>query len=509
MKDDDGTSNWTPLKGSIPEEGLQSRGISSKAMQDYNVTISRDPKHGTVQVYPYYNEDNQLVAQHLRTRDKQFPWRGDNKIAIPFGSRVRSDTGKRLVVTEGELDALSAYQMFGYSWPCWSIGCGAGGQTKKYISKHRDLFRRFDEVVICFDNDIPGKKAAQEAVEIIGHDKAKIASLPEKDASDMLQKGLVGEFKGCIYNAKRYTPDEIVTLNDLDFLKEPEAGISTGFESFDELCMGLRMGEIHVIGAGTATGKTDFMLQIVGNCLRNGINVGTFFLEQAPRETGIRLAGKFIGKPLHIPPEEGGWKSQERTAAIEELKATKGQLYLYDSFGINEWEILQERIRYLAHNADVKVFILDHITALAAATKEERKELDTILAEMGGLVKELDCVILAVSHLSRPEGTPHEEGGRVQLRNLRGSHSIGIWAHYAWGLERNQQDENELERRTTTVRCLKDRYTGRANGKTFRIRYDHKTGLLEDLGMSRLPDPKVIIDKDTSPFEQRSSREEF
>lgn len=499
---EENTKTFTPLKGDVPVLGLQNRRIDTKAMQAYGVTLARDPRLGMVQVYPYYNKDKQLVAQHLRTKTKDFPWRGKPTEAVPFGSRVRSDTGKRLVLTEGELDALAAYQMFNYTWPVWSIACGAGPQVKKYISKHREMFRRFDEVVICFDNDAQGARAAEEAAEIIGHDRAKIATLPHKDASDMLKADLAGEFKGCIYNAKRYTPDEIVTLDDLDFDKEPELGLDTGFESFDELSLGLRMGEIHVVGAGTAAGKTDFMLQMVKHWMGEGVNVGTFMLEQAPLETGIRLAGKFVGKPLHIPADQGEWTSEIRADGIAQLKGSPGKLYLYDSFGINEWEVLQERMRFLVHQSDVKVFILDHITALAAATTDERKELDRILAEMGGLVKELDCAIIAVSHLARPEGTPHEEGGRVQLRHMRGSHAIGMWAHYAWGLERDQLATDPLERRTTTVRCLKDRYTGRATGKTFRIRYDHATGLLEDLGVDSFDAPPVVIDDKANPFEE-------
>jgi twinkle protein len=492
---------FSPLKGKVPEEGLSSRRINSRSLVDYRVTLARDPRRGMVQVYPYYDKDGNLCAQHLRTKDKDFPWLGNTIAAVPFGSRVRSNTGKRLIVTEGELDALAAYQMFGYTWPVWSIGCGAGPQVRKYIGQHRELFRRFDEVVICFDNDEQGRTAAEVAAEVIGHDICKIADLPEKDASDMLKADLVGEFKGCIYNAKRWTPDELLTIDDLDFEKQPEEGLDFGFPSMTELSMGLRMGEIHMVGAGTAAGKTDFMLQIVQNLMQGGTSCATFMLEQAPLETGVRLAGKFAGKPLHIPQHLGGWTPSERSAGIAALKVSPGKLHLYDSFGINEWSIIGERMRYLAYTANTKVFILDHITALAASTQDERKELDVILAEMGGLVKELDCAIIAVSHLARPEGTSHEEGGRIQLRHMRGSHSIGIWSHYAWGLERNQQHEDPTERRTTTVRCLKDRYTGRATGKTFKLRYDQPSGTLEDLGIDSFE--RVIKDEDTeSPFKK-------
>jgi twinkle protein len=314
-------------------------------MKDYGVFVTQDKKYGTVQVYPYFDTHRKMVAQHLRTKKKEFPWIGQPSEAAPFGYNVRNTSGQRLILVEGEIDALSAYQMFNRSWPVWSIGSGAGPQVRSYIGKRRDLFRNFEEVVIAFDNDDAGEAAAEIAAEVIGHDIAKIAKLPLKDANEMLKAGEVGAFKGAIYSAKRWTPDEILTLEDLDLDKEPVRGISTGYQSFDDLTLGLRPGEIHVIGAGTSAGKTDFMLQIVAHLLRNNINVATFFLEQSPVETGIRLAGKFGKLPLHIPANEGGWTTEQRAAAIQELKATPGKVYLYDSFGINEWKILMDRIR--------------------------------------------------------------------------------------------------------------------------------------------------------------------
>ena len=100
------------------------------------------------------------------------------------------------------------------------------------------------------------------------------------------------------------------------------------------------------------------------------------------------------------------------------------------------------------------------------------------MAEMGSLVKELGVWVLFVSHLATPEGTPHEEGGRVKIRHFKGSRAIGFWSHFMIGLERDQQAEDEEDRSTTTYRMLKDRYTGRSTGETYRIGYEQQTGRL-------------------------------
>lgn len=73
------------------------------------------------------------------------------------------------------------------------------------------------------------------------------------------------------------------------------------------------------------------------------------------------------------------------------------------------------------------------------------------------------------------------------------------------GLERNQQAEDEDERQTTTLRILKDRYTGQATGKTILLGYDSETGRLfekeeeaEDYGFD---DTTELKEDNTLPWE--------
>jgi twinkle protein len=126
----------------------------------------------------------------------------------------------------------------------------------------------------------------------------------------------------------------------------------------------------------------------------------------------------------------------------------------------------------------VRLFYLDHLTALAAAEDDERTALERIMAEMASLAKELRVIIHFISHLSRPEGKPHEEGGRVMIRHFKGSRAIGFWSHFMFGLERDQQNDDPAVRSVTTFRCLKDRYTGNATGECIHYGYDEGIGRL-------------------------------
>ncbi len=465
------------ISGSI--KGLRSRKITDETCKHFGYRVGLY-KGKTVQIAPYYDRDGQLVAQHLRTQDKQFPWLGKPKGAMPFGYHAFQKSGKMLTIVEGEIDALSLSQAQGNKWPVWSIGSGAGPQVKRYIAERRNLFTQFERVTIMFDNDEAGREAAEAAAGVLGA-RAHIAELPQdvKDANDMLRDGRTRELLDTMWKAQPYRPEGIVELSTCreDVFRKIEPGLPWCMEELNKLTYGRRTGEIYAWGAGTGTGKTDlFLQQVEYDIMTLGIPVGIFFMEQSPTETAIRIIGKVGQKPFHIPDAAG--TEEEMEQAWEKFAAAPGKVYAHDSFGQNEWDVIKERIRFLYHAHDVRHFYLDHLTALAGWQDDERRALEVIMSELGGLVKELDIAVYLISHLATPEGKPHEEGGRVMIRHFKGSRSIGFWCHFMFGLERDQQAEDPVERITTTVRCLKDRFTGRGTGQVFHIRYHYDTGML-------------------------------
>lgn len=434
-------------------------------------------KGNAVQVAPYFDADGKMVAQKIRGADKAFTILGSLENALPFGANAFQKTGKSIIVTEGEIDALSMSQVQGNKWPVVSIACGAGAQTRKYIAKHRDYFLGFEKVILMFDMDGPGQEAARVAAQVIGR-RAHIASMTLKDANEMLKAGKTEDLINAMWRAVQYKPEGILDMASLreEVLREPEIGLSWWTPELTDLTYGIRTGEIYCFGAGTGVGKTDFFTQQVDHMISvHNVPVAYFALEQSPRETATRLAGKHIKKILHIPG--GDWTRADKERALDEFDGL-GKVFLYDSFGANEWDIIREKFEYLAHAEGVKYFFLDHLTALAAAEEDERKALEKIMAEMGALVKKLDIALFLISHLATPEGKPHEEGGRVMIRHFKGSRAIGFWCAFMFGLERNQQAESEAFRTTTTLRILKDRNTGRGTGKLVYLGYESETGML-------------------------------
>ena len=302
--------------GALTLRAIQSRKLTEDTCRRFGYRVG-EYKGMAAQVAPYFDADGNLIAQHLRTADKQFPWRGVPKGALPFGAHVWPKRGKRLIVTEGEVDAMSMSQAQGNKYPVVSIGCGAGPQIKKYFAERLSYFNSFDEVVIMFDMDEAGHQAAKDAAEVLGA-RALVAELPMKDASEMLVAGRAEELINAMWKAKRHRPDGIVTVEEIreQAMIVPEFGMSYPWQTVTEWTYGIRPHQLIALGAGVGVGKTDFYTTIATHLIvEHEQKVGMFYMEQKPTETATRMAGKIAGKPLHIPASKAGWTDAERDAA--------------------------------------------------------------------------------------------------------------------------------------------------------------------------------------------------
>lgn len=455
-------------------KALTKRGINLETAQKFGYQVGT---HAGKQVHiePYY-KDGVLTGQKFRTADKEFYSLGDMRGVELFGQHVWPSGGRKIVITEGALDCLSVSQIQNNKWPTVSIQHGAAS-ARKSLSAQLEYLNTFEEVILMFDMDEVGRAAAVDCVSLFPAGKCKVASLPLKDANDMLLADRGPEVIQAIWNAQVHRPDGVVTFADVkEAAKKPiEMGLPWFVDNLTKLTFGRRVGEVYALGAGTGIGKTDFLTQQIAydvEVLEE--KVGLFFLEQATAETARRLAGKVGHRRFHIP--DAGWTPEELDAALDKLDNDK--VFFYDNFGSTEWSRIADTIRFLKHSEGVNLFYIDHLTALAAAEDDERKALEKIMAEIAMLAKELGVVIMIISHLATPEGAPHEEGGRVMIRHFKGSRAIGFWCYYMFGMERAQQHEDPEMRSVTTFRILKDRYTGNATGETLFFGYDRETGML-------------------------------
>jgi twinkle protein len=478
------------LTGTV--QALAKRDIREETCAKFGYMVGQRRDGTWVQIAPYRNKDGELIAQKLRTADKDFSFIGKPKEVALFGAHLWPK-GKKIVVTEGEVDCLTVAQVQNLKWPVVSVPNGAQGAAKS-IAKNLDYLANFEEVIFMFDMDEPGIEAAKECAALLPVGKAFIASLPLKDPNELLLAGRADEIIQAMWNAKPYRPDGLLSFDDvIERINAPVVkGLPWCFPELTELTYGRRPGEVYTFGAGTGVGKTDLLTQQIAYDMDTlGLQVGLIFLETPAAELGKRIAGKKMRRLFHIP--DSGWTQEELNEGSAWLR---GKGSLYDSFGQTDWDIVKGHIRYMATALGIKVFYLDHLTALAD-TADEKGSLEQIMKELAGIAHELGIIIHVVSHLTTPEGKPHEEGGRVMIRHFKGSRAIGFWSHFMFGLERDQQNEDPAVRALTTFRCLKDRFTGRSTGATLTLTYDRETG---HLSVTESPDAAPFGDESTGEF---------
>ena len=459
----------------VPDEYAGVRGISQATMEHMKYGTGEYQGDKARLVAVPYGEGRGHAATKIRLPHKDFRFIGDTGDAGLIFQNIWQSEGRKVVVTEGEYDALSVSQAQGNKWPVVSVPNGAQGAAKSCRNAFKWL-NSFEEIVLWFDNDEAGQEGAEEVARMFPIGKVFIVRSPDgfKDANDLLKAGRVKDIIDCIWKAVPYTPARFLSFGALkeEVLKDPDPGKPWIFDELTEWTYGRRLGETYFFGAGTGVGKTDFFTQQAAADISNGEQVAIFSFEQSPVETAKRLAGKHAGRRFHVP--DSGWSTDELATAFDQLDATGA--YIYDHWGSADWDTVEEDITLLAHMG-YQHFYLDHLTAFAAHADDERKFLEGLCADLAKLARKLGVIFYVISHLSTPDGKPHEEGGRVFVRHFKGSRAIGYWAHFMFGIERNTQSDDEDERLRAKFRCLKDRYTGGATGRCLTMVYDPDTGV--------------------------------
>lgn len=455
-------------------QDLVKRRISEKICKLYNYQVgTHDGKN--CHIASYKDKSGVVVGQKIRFPDKTFKIVGDVK--TPYGWQRFSD-GRYIVITEGEIDALSVAEVFDGKYPVVSIPNGASS-APNFFKKHLDYFEGFENVVLMFDMDEQGVQAAKTCASILSVGKAKIARLPAKDANDLLVAGKAQDLVQAFWNAEAYRPDGIVLGTDMwDKINNKEKVETSNYpyEGLNRITRGLRVGEIVTFCAGSGVGKSSLCREIAYSLLNQGQKLGYIALEESIQRTAMGLMGIHANKPLHLmddlPPEEEMKEAYDATIG-------SGNYVTYDHWGSIDSDNLINRIRYMNKALGCKWIFLDHVSIVVSGQDgDERKMIDILMTKLRSLVEETQVGLLLVSHLKRPEGRGFEEGREITLGHLRGSAGLGQLSDMVIGIERNQQDEDTKNQ--STVRILKNRFSGET-GVACYLEFNNLTSRLTEL----------------------------
>lgn len=440
------------------------------------------------QVACYFGDDGNLLYQKVRDRDKNFRvLKGDDTSVqlkhLLFGRNLWGDHGgQKLLITEGEIDALSAYEALGgLGFHVVSVPCGAQGALET-IKLNLDWIDKYNAVYLGFDNDEPGRKAAQDVCNSVGSSKFHLMNMPPdiKDINDLwIAKGRTGVLDA-YQEARQWRPKGIIDPSSYFTIltERPKRGIPWPIPTLNVTTHGINPGMIFIT-AGSGIGKTTLFKQLEAHCYQHGLKVGIIHLEEPARNTLNGLMSLLYKKPYHTP--DSMVTDEERLAAATTL-THENRLVLYDKqIGFDE-DLILGHIRYMVQGLGCHVVFLDHITAIVDQyDRDINQKTRNLIVKLGKLVTSLEFPLFVISHLRKADGKPHEEGGRVHLDDLLGAGALKQWAEHVFALERDNQHEDVNLRNRPYLRDLKNRPMGEYTGTTIPLEYDPITFTLKEV----------------------------
>lgn len=463
---------------------LTARGISKETCQKAGYWIAK--VDGVMyQVADYRDQNGNIVSQKVRDKDKNFKTTGSHKSDALFGKHLWNG-GKKIVVTEGEIDMLTVMELQDCKYPVVSLGHGASA-AKKTCAANYEYFDQFEQIILMFDMDEAGRKAVEEAAQVLPAGKVRVAVLPCKDANECHLNGHDREIMEQVWNAGPWIPDGVVSALSLrerireHLSSEESVGLLfSGCTGINDKTLGARGGEVIMVTSGSGMGKSTFVRQQAlqwGTAM--GKKVGLAMLEESVEETAEDLIG------LHNRVRLRQSDSLKREI-IENGKFDQwfdelfgnDTFHLYDSFAEAETDRLLAKLAYMRSGLGCDVIILDHISIVVSASGEsdERKMIDNLMTKLKGFAKSTGVVLVVICHLKNPDkGKAHEEGRPVSITDLRGSGALRQLSDTIIALERNQQGDMP---NLVLVRILKCRFTG-DTGIAGYMEYNKETGWLE------------------------------
>jgi len=493
-------SNHTELPP-IPTDyvALKDRGINQATAKTYGVTNNLG-EGKTKHIYPYFDSHGTYVAAKYRSHTKKFMWKGDTKAAALFGqSNFPPNSAKQITITEGECDAMAAYQMQGSKYPVVSVH--SAGSAVKNCADNFKYLDSFDQIVICFDTDegklnpmtgktsYPGQEAAEAVARLFAIGKVRVVTLNEhKDANDYLLEGDGGKFMKEWWNAPTFTPTGLVVAKDMwDKIKEPKKNDSIAYPwaMLQQLTYGIRLSEMVTLTAETGIGKTTILKEIQHHILSTNdeAGIGILHLEEPNDDTALGLMSITANKPLHLPDVRKTIETDELREYFDKT-LNNDKIIMFDHFGSNSIDIIISAIRYMV-NMGCQYIFLDHLSILVSdQSGDERKQLDEAATKLKTLCMELNVALLAVIHQNR-QGQIRGTAGVEQLSNM------------VIKMNRDKKAKDPFIRNTTTLEVEKNRFCGRT-GPAGYLYYEGETGRLRQLD-----------DHESKRFEEGIAPEEF
>ena len=446
-------------------EYLPLRGISKETFSLYAAATKCDHSGKPISIGFVYPSG----AIKVRSIDKkEFKWVGESKPELFGFDKFAAGAHKSCVITEGELDALSLYQVL--RTPCFSVRSASSAAND--VAAVRSWLTSYEKIYLGFDNDGAGEAATAAVARLFDYNKIyHLKYSNRKDANEYLRVGEGDELLNLYHNAGHYLPATIVSSLE-DFKKilteEKPQGVSYPFPTLTKMTYGIRTGETVLIKAPEKVGKTALMHTIEHHLLKETEhNVGAIYIEE-PRQRHLQsIAGIELQRPTHLPDCNIG--DDQVFSALREVVGKDNRLFIYNNFGTGDPDTILDTVRFLVTACNCRYILFDHISMAVtglSSEKDERGNLEYLASKLEMMVKELNFSLIVVSHVN--------DNGQT-----RGSHYLTKLFDITIDAQRDTMASGELERRTIHLSIPYNRFCSHT-GFAGDIIFDPYTYLLQE-----------------------------
>jgi len=256
---------------------------------------------------------------------------------------------------------------------------------------------------------------------------------------------------------ERRTSEDYLPLNEImgEALTEIEAisnrdgemvGVPTGFTDLDSLTNGLHAGQLVMIAARPALGKSTMALDVCRTAsIKHGLTSVIFSLEMSRNEIVMRLLSAEAQVPLQHMRSGTMSESDWSKLAGKMGTVSDAPLFIDDSPNMNLMEI-RAKCRRLKQRHDLRLVVVDYLQLMSSGKRVEsrQQEVSEFSRSLKLLAKELDVPVIAISQLNR--GPEQRQDKRPMLADLRESGSLEQDADMVLLLHREDFYERESPR---------------------------------------------------------------
>lgn len=472
--------DWKNLIKELTYNPQGYRGLTEEVCKRYSVLHEYSTTTGEIvkQIYPQ-TKDYKMVGYSERHEPKDFRKIGTSGNAVDlFGQHLyRNSTSKDIVITGGELDALSASLMFsikqrkGYE-PIPAVS-PTNGETSAYkqLQYHYEWLDGFDRIILAFDNDDAGRAATDKAVKVLPKGKAYILKMERKDPNEYLVNDDIERFWNAYWRVEKYVPNGITASTSLEdamieYVSTPRVSLPPFMRQLQAMLVGgLPIGYIVNLLAASGVGKSTIVNAIIIHlAMKFPEPIGVVSLEASEGEYGVNLASSYCKRNINLIE---GVEAKREYLELPENRKKREELWKDDDGDPNFYivdadiENMQDKCEYLVRGLGCRIIVFD--------------PLQDILDELSGedqakwmkwekdMVKKEKIIIINISH-SRKSGSgakANSRGAELNEEDMMGHSSIFKSGGINIVLGRDKEAEDDIERNTTTARITKARGTGK------------------------------------------------